>query len=219
MSIRVALIDGDANQRYGRRLALDATVELEVVFESDSMTDTLQRFSDLLVDVALIDLGVRGGNGLELIQRLSRQADTSASTRFVLTAPFKDDAIQVSSISAGADELISLDDGIETLVSVLRRSRDQWIKSEYQRVSALLLRKTDLVENFALAAAVTELTPEERLTVKLLLEGVSEDLMAARLGQTLRQLRARIQKILSKLGFSNRPQLTLAVMQAGLKLA
>ncbi len=76
-SFRIALIDGDAAIRSGRRLLLDSQDDMQVVYEESQALRALETLPDLLVDAIVIDHRLQGMDGVslakELVARISSQ--------------------------------------------------------------------------------------------------------------------------------------------------
>ncbi len=124
-SFRVALIDGDAAIRAGRRLLLDSQDDMHVVYEESVAAKALEKVPDLLVDVIVIDHRLQGMDGVslakELVARISAQAQIIPAV--VITGSYYTFELLMASIRAGATELVTQDSPASELLEAIRKSR------------------------------------------------------------------------------------------------
>lgn len=124
-SFRVALIDGDAAIRAGRRLLLDSQDDMQVVYEESVAAKALEKVPDLLVDVIVIDHRLQGMDGVslakELVARISAQAQSIPAV--VITGSYYTFELLMASIRAGATELVTQDSPASELLEAIRKSR------------------------------------------------------------------------------------------------
>lgn len=124
-SFRVALIDGDAAIRAGRRLLLDSQDDMHVVYEESVAAMALEKVPDLLVDVIVIDHRLQGMDGVslakELVARISLQAQSIPAV--VITGSYYTFELLMASIRAGATELVTQDSPASELLEAIRKSR------------------------------------------------------------------------------------------------
>jgi DNA-binding NarL/FixJ family response regulator len=70
LDLRIGLIDGDVDIRFGRRQVIDSQHDLKVVLEDGNFESALDRVPDALIDVLVIDHRLRGGDGITLSTKL-----------------------------------------------------------------------------------------------------------------------------------------------------
>ncbi|HSI58167.1 MAG TPA: response regulator transcription factor [Ideonella sp.] len=68
--IRILLVDDHPMVREGLRARLSSVARLEVVGEAGEAGEALQRLVETSPDVVLQDVGLKGGNGIELAQAM-----------------------------------------------------------------------------------------------------------------------------------------------------
>ena len=122
---RVALIDGDAAIRSGRRLLLDSQDDIQVVYEESKAALALEKVPDLLVDAIVIDHRLQGMDGVslakELVARISAQAQRIPAV--IITGSYFTFELLMASIRAGATELVTQDSPAVELLNAIRKSR------------------------------------------------------------------------------------------------
>ena len=67
---RIFIVDDHPMMREGLRLIISNEPDLEVCGEAEDAPAALQAMEKLLPDLALVDITLRSGNGLELIKDL-----------------------------------------------------------------------------------------------------------------------------------------------------
>jgi len=87
MSIRVMLADDHTLVRAGIRALLESIPEVEVVAEADDGREALDLINKHRPDVALLDIGMPGLNGLELAKRVATE---SPKTRIIILSMHAD---------------------------------------------------------------------------------------------------------------------------------
>ena len=77
MTIRVFLLDDHDVVRRGLRDLLEAEDDIEVVGEADSAEQAIRRIAALRPDVAILDVRLPDGDGVEVCRRCARTTPTS----------------------------------------------------------------------------------------------------------------------------------------------
>lgn len=171
MSVRIALIDWNLGVRSARRLILDATPNIDVVFESSGAPDELKQLSDLLVDVIVIEHQLDQRSGVEAFLEMRKSYEQLQDVpSSLLTTPFSFDEVRLSALAAGMHDVVSIESGpsgfIEAItlanqalpsldlssLAKLIASNPVVSRSDFgftQAVSALPARKKALVEKLA----------------------------------------------------------------------
>ncbi len=119
--IRVALIEDHDLIRIGIRRGLLQCPEIEFVGEATNVTQGLQMLLTVGADVAIVDVDLPDGNGIELTRQLksAQEAGTATKTK-VLILTLRDNKETVeAALAAGANSYcmknISLNDLVEAL--------------------------------------------------------------------------------------------------------
>jgi len=87
MSVRVLLADDHTLVRAGIRSLLESITEVDVVAESGDGREALELIAKHRPDVALLDIGMPGMNGLELAKRVATE---SPRTRIIILSMHAD---------------------------------------------------------------------------------------------------------------------------------
>lgn len=122
---RIALVDGDAAIRSGRRLLLDSQQDMQVVYEESQAAVALETLPDLLVDAIIIDHRLQGIDGVtlakDLVARMSAQEQVIPA--IIITGSYFTFELLMASIRAGATELVTQDSPASNLLEAIRKSR------------------------------------------------------------------------------------------------
>jgi DNA-binding NarL/FixJ family response regulator len=118
MKVRVLVADDHSVVRQGLRQVLATTDELSVVGEARDAWEVAERMKQGGVDVLLLDMSMPGPSGVELIQRVKREAPRIP----VLVLSMHADAqIAARAIKAGAQGYLTKDSEPDLLLQALRR--------------------------------------------------------------------------------------------------
>ncbi|MDX1388657.1 MAG: response regulator transcription factor, partial [Acidobacteriota bacterium] len=96
--IRVLLADDHTLVRGGIRSLLESVENVEVIAESGDGRETLELVGKLRPDVALIDIGMPGLNGLEVAKRVPKE---SPKTRVIILSMHGDVTYVRQALRAG----------------------------------------------------------------------------------------------------------------------
>ena len=101
--IRVLLVEDDARLRRSLRLLLDSDPRLHVVGDVGTARDALALPDTLVADVAVVDLGLPDGSGVDVIRAFK---DTRASLDIMAHTVFDERGTVLSALKAGASSYV-----------------------------------------------------------------------------------------------------------------
>jgi two-component system response regulator DevR len=116
--IRVMHVEDHAGFRDLMKILLDGQSDMEVVAQAGSLHEARVQAAGSEVDVAVLDLSLPDGNGLDLIPEL-RRANPSVGV-IVLSANL-DPAGPERASGAGADEILDKLAPVETVLNSVRK--------------------------------------------------------------------------------------------------
>jgi DNA-binding NarL/FixJ family response regulator len=138
-ALRVALIDWNQSVRSARRQILDATPNIDVVFESDGNSEQLKQLPDLLVDVIVIDQQLEQSSGTEaFIQLREGYEDLADVPPAVLSATFDLPELRLLCLASGMHELVSVEAGPEALIRAIVSAASHEKVTEIEMVAELI---------------------------------------------------------------------------------
>ncbi|MCR8549171.1 response regulator transcription factor [Salipiger sp. P9] len=175
--------------------------------------DTLRRARMLLPnapDLALIDLGLPDGSGLDLLRQLR---DAQSPTVCVVTTVMGDDASVVGALSAGAQGYLLKENPATLLIHQLRQ-----IHMGLPALSPSIARR--IMEHFSLtgpnATAGQDLTERETEVLALIARGLRNSEVGRELGLANTTVASYIKSIYRKLGISSRAEASWHATRMGL---
>lgn len=115
--IRVLLVDDQRSVRQGLQLRLGLEPDLAVVGETGSAEEALALAQTLLPDVIVVDVQMRGTDGMDNLKRLREVAPAAAM--IVLTLQGDGDT-RTQAQMAGAHALVEKQGGAEGLLETIR---------------------------------------------------------------------------------------------------
>ena len=219
LDLRIGLIDGDDDIRFGRRQVIDSQDDLKVVFEDNSVQGTLERAPEALIDVLVIDHRLRGGDGILLSSRLIERylQDDSKIPAIILTGAYYSDELQLAAMRAGATDLVTQDARPEELLKSIRSTAAKDDQPDYVELRKFLDRTNHTKgasPEFLLRLG--ELSEKEKWVLDLFAEGVSQEEVAATLDAPKYRVRQILEAAKRKCGFATLSQLFLALYESGL---
>ncbi len=198
--VKVFLVDDHEVVRRGLIDLLGADPELDVVGEAGSVTEALARIPALEPDVAVLDVRLPDGNGIELCRDLlSRMPEL----RCLILTSFTSDEAMLDAILAGASGYIVKDiKGMELARAVKDVGAGRSLLDN--RAAAALMAK--LRGATAKPDPLSGLSEQERTLLGLLAEGLTNRQIAARMFLAEKTVKNYVSRLLAKLGMERRTQ-------------
>jgi two-component system nitrate/nitrite response regulator NarL len=203
--IRVLLVEDHASFRQALAFMLERDPGFEVAGQVGSLAEARQLNGEVLenVEVAIIDLALPDGDGLELIEDFSSQP---RMTTLVLSASLEPGRF-ARAVEAGASGVLHKSTPIKDIVEAVQLLRaGEALLSPAEVVEMLRLVGRERQEELAARQAVERLTPREKEVLEALAEGLESKEIAEKLNVTVETERTHMVNILHKLGVHSRLQ-------------
>ena len=201
MTLRLYVVDDHAAVLAALTGALGRRPGVRVVGVA---TSAAAAFADvaggLPVDVALVDVCLPDGSGIDLCRRL---ADARPDVRSVLLSAADDPALARAARAAGAAAYVVKDVSVDALVAVLRSAA---------RGAVFADRRVATAE--PAAPGVAALSPTERHVLRLVADGLTNDEIRAALPST-GDIGARVARLLVKIGARTRADAARIALREG----
>jgi DNA-binding NarL/FixJ family response regulator len=210
MTIGVFLVDDHEIVRRGISDLLEGEQDLEVVGEAGTVAEALVRIPATRPQVAVLDVRLPDGNGVELCREL--RSETPQLQCLMLTS-FSDDDALVDAIMAGAAGFLLKQVLGSDLVNAIRTVAGGQSLLDAHTTSALLARLRRDQEKRTDPLAV--LSDQERVVLELIGEGLTNRQIAERMFLTEKTVKNYVSHLLTKLGMQRRTQ--VAVLATELK--
>src|SRR5918998_4718429 len=168
--IRVLLVDDHTSFRQPLAFMIDREADLSVVGQAGSLAEARRQLRD--IDVAVVDLDLPDGSGVDLIREL--RAANPQGIVLVLTAT--SDRLQFArSIEAGAAGVLHKSAGIHDIIDAVRRlSEGSHLLSPIEVIELLRLSGEDRERGRDAQGSLARLTKREREVLQALADGLND---------------------------------------------
>ncbi|MDQ0381614.1 response regulator [Amycolatopsis thermophila] len=205
----VFLVDDHEVVRRGVADLVEADADLTVVGEASTVAEALARVPAARPDVAVLDLRLPDGSGIELCRELrSRMPQLQC---LILTS-YTDEQAMLDAILAGAGGYVVKDVRGMELVSAVRQVGAGKSLLDTRAASALMSRLRD---DAAPTGVVARLSEQERRLLDLIGEGLTNREIAERMFLAEKTVKNYVSRLLHKLGMQRRTQ--AAVLASSLR--
>lgn len=200
--LKVFLIDDHALFRKGVSQMIGADPLFEVVGEASSGLEGLEQAPALAPDIVLIDLNMKGVDGLETLRRF--KADGLRARFVVLTVSDAEDDL-LEALRSGADGYLLKDMEPEQLCASLKKIADG-VTVIQDRLTEVLRQALQELGNKPAPATPDQvsLTDREQEILQCLAGGLSNKAIARKLGISDTTVKVHVKHLLSKLRLTSR---------------
>jgi DNA-binding NarL/FixJ family response regulator len=203
----VVIVEDHALVRVGLRTALERA-GIDVVGEASDGFVGFDVVTDVRPDVAVIDLGLPGRDGIALTRELK---GTAHAPRVVILTVQEDDDHVLAAIAAGADAYCVKSSDPAVVVDAIRAVAAGGMYID-PRIAHIVLRK---VSGASAVSTQSPLSPRETEILKLIADGIGNLEIAERLHVSLGTVKSHVTDILQKLAASDRAQAAVVAYRRG----
>lgn len=210
--IRVLIAEDHAVVRQGLRRVLEAEPDLAVVGEVDDGLKVADRVAEVTPHVVLLDLGLPGLHGLEVIRHVTRR---TPGARVLVLSMYDHEEYVRGALSNGAAGYLLKGSDSEEVVTAIRKvaSGERYVSASVANhfVSAFL-------EGGATSAAdpYDTLTDREREVLNLMAEGHGNAAIAERLFISSRTVETHRANLMRKLGLRSQTDVVRYALRRGI---
>ena len=203
--VKVFLVDDHEVVRRGLIDLLGADPELDVVGEAGSVAEAMARIPAASPDVAVLDVRLPDGNGIELCRDLlSRMPEL----RCLILTSYTSDEAMLDAILAGASGYVVKDiKGMELARAVKEVGAGRSLLDN-RAAAALMAKLRGAAEK---SDPLVGLTDQERTLLSLLSEGLTNKQIADRMFLAEKTVKNYVSRLLAKLGMERRTQAAVLV--------
>ena len=232
--IRIVLIEDHDLTRVGLRLIFQQQSTIEIVGEAADGIKGLTLLKTLNPDVAVIDLGLPGLSGIEVMQHYQRDCQAAAQqTKFMVLTLQEEAQTVLAAVTAGAASYCLKDLQSDRLVEALQSTHngDNWLdptitrliienrqrqwETEHRNASDRSITITADREQQTVLEAYP-LTPRELEILAMIVKGASNANIAEACYITVGTVKTHVRNILNKLCVDDRTQAAVRALRAGL---
>ncbi|MBV8155507.1 MAG: response regulator transcription factor [Candidatus Eremiobacteraeota bacterium] len=205
--LRVAVVEDHALTRAGLRTTLEAA--FEVVAEAADGIAGFEAIERARPDVAVIDIGLPGIDGIALTQRIRAHLP---DTHVVIVTMIDLQEEVLAALAAGADAYCLKSSDPQHIVDAVRIAGEGGAYFDPHIAHVVLARFTPDAKN---ALAQSPLTPRETEILRLIADGKANNEIAESLHIGLGTVKGHIRDILEKLSANDRTQAAVTALRKG----
>ena len=203
--IRVMLVDDHELIRNGLAGMFELEEDMTVVGVAGSVTEALAKYAELTPDVAVVDLQLQDGTGLDIVRGIRKVSDTTGL--IVLTMHSGDEQI-FAAMEAGASGFVGKEAPSGEVVKAARHAKVAPRSFLCSGLGGAMMRRT--------TASATKLSEREHEVLLLLADGLGASAIGEQLFMSESTAKSHIARIYQKLGANNRAQALVTAMRIGL---
>jgi RNA polymerase sigma factor (sigma-70 family) len=209
--IRILIVDDHRATREPLAMLLELQPDCTVVGQAGSIAEAEHKLSG--VDVAVVDLNLPDGSGIDLIRALSREHPETVSLLLTASHNRTDFALAVE---AGAEAVINKSTRTAEIIDTIRRlAAGERVLSADEMVVLLRLASLERELDRRAEQVFDQLTPREREILQSLADGLSDKQIAEQLSIAPRTVSTHMSNILGKLKAESRLQALVLALRYG----
>ena len=210
MAIKVFLMDDHELVRRGLADLISSDPNLEVVGEADNCSDGLTGIVTKRPDVAVLDVRLPDGSGIEVCRDLRSLAP---EVNCLMLTSYADDEALLSAVLAGAHGYVLKDIKSNDLLQMIR---DAAAGKNLLNPEAVDQVRKRLSQGSSVYAMLDDLTDQERRVLEFIGEGMSNRQIAEQMFLAEKTIKNYVSSVLSKLGMERRSQAAAFIARLGL---
>jgi DNA-binding NarL/FixJ family response regulator len=183
--------------------------DFEVVGEAGTVNSAFELIQLLMPDIVLLDIRLPGESGLELLDRIK-----ALDTKVLILTSFDDEDHILAALRGGAHGFVLKNVSDEMLCGAIRTIHQGGRVLSPQVTEQMVQQLT--TEPAASSFIENGLSEAELRILRLLVEGASNDQMAAELYMSVASIKRKLRQIFTKLNVQNRAQAAAVVVQRNL---
>jgi DNA-binding NarL/FixJ family response regulator len=203
--VTVYLVDDHEVVRRGLIDLLSVDPDLDVIGQAGSVTQALAQIPALKPDVAVLDVRLPDGNGIELCRDLLSRMP---NLRCLMLTSFTSDEAMLDAILAGASGYVVKDIKGMELAQAIKDVGAGRSLLDNRAAAALMAKLRGAAER---SDPLSGLTEQERILLGLLGEGLTNKQIAARMFLAEKTVKNYVSRLLAKLGMERRTQAAVFV--------
>lgn len=207
-TIRVFLLDDHEVVRRGIAELLSAHGQIEIVGEAATAEQALDRIPSIVPDVAVLDVQLPDGDGIEVCSQLVPQLST---TKFLILTSFLDDDAMMRAIVAGASGYVLKEIRGTDLTAAVVTVANGGSLMDPQTTARVMRQIRDQATKID---PLDSLTDQERKILNLIGAGMTNKEIGDELFLAEKTVKNYVSSILSKLGLQRRTQAAVLVAKS-----
>jgi DNA-binding NarL/FixJ family response regulator len=207
---RVLIVDDHPAVREALSIRISRVPDLVVCGEAEDEGGALQLVSSLKPDVAIIDISLKTGDGIDLIKRIKAR---DSKVRMLVWSMHSESLYAERALRAGALGYITKEQATDRIVEAIRQVLDGRVYLSPAMTEKLLQRAVGDGGTCLGNSPVETLSDRELEVFKLIGRGVKTQEIAARLHLSIKTVETYRDRIRSKLDLADGAELARNAMQ------
>ncbi len=207
---RVLIVDDHPAVREALALRIAAQPDLEVCGEAADANEALRLAATLDPDVAVIDIGLKIGNGLDLIKRLKAR---DGKVRMIVWSMFGEDLYAERALHAGAMGYITKEQATGKIIEAIRQILEGKVYLSAAMTEKLLKRKVGQAGPDAGRSPIDCLSDRELEVFRLIGQGIKTAGIAEQMHLSIKTIETYRDRIRVKLDLSDGTELARSATQ------
>jgi DNA-binding NarL/FixJ family response regulator len=205
-TIRILIVDDHPVVRRGIVSLLSNHADFEVVGEADTVRSALELAEQRAPDIVLLDVRLPNESGLDLLTQLRDR-----NMKVLVLTSFDDEEHVRVALQNGAAGFVLKSVSDDMLCGAIRTIYQGGRVLSAQITEQMVQQLTGAVPGSG--PQETTFTEEERRIIRLLIEGASNDRIAAEVYMSVASIKRKLRTIFTKLNVQNRAQAAAAIVQ------
>jgi DNA-binding NarL/FixJ family response regulator len=206
VATRILIVDDHPATREGLALRISTRSDFEVCGEAADMGEALKVLATARPDVAVVDVELKNGDGLELVKRIK---DRDKNVRILVWSVYPDKFYAQRALKAGALGYINKEHSTGRIVEAILRVRDGKVYLCDEMVDSLLCHAVGGAQDLR-ESPIESLSDRELEVFRLIGQGLTACQVAQRLHLSRHTVDTHRQRIKKKLNLATAVELTQA---------
>jgi two-component system, NarL family, response regulator DevR len=203
MAIRVFLLDDHELVREGIRSLLESDEDIEVVGEAATAQEALTRMVLAKPDVAILDVRLEEGNGIEVCREVRSEMPDLAC---LMLTSFADDEALYASVMAGAAGYVLKQVKARDLIADVKKVAGGGSLMDPRAVARVVERISNPPKT---QAELDVLSPQQQRILALIAEGKTNRQIAEAMFLSEKTIKNYLTALFAKLGMSSRTEVAI----------
>jgi DNA-binding NarL/FixJ family response regulator len=201
---RVLIVDDHPAVREALALRIGRQPDLEICGEAADTSEALRLVADTQPDVAVVDISLKTGNGIDLIKRIK---DRNDHVCLLVWSMHSESLYAERALRAGALGYVNKDQATDTIVEAIRRVLEGKVWLSETMTERMLQRAVGTVRREVTRSPLDVLADRELEVFRLIGQGVKTVEIADRLHLSVKTVETYRDRIRQKLSLSDGTQL------------
>jgi DNA-binding NarL/FixJ family response regulator len=202
---RVLIVDDHPAVREALRSRIERLPDFEVCGEAADMSEALRLVADAKPDIAVVDISLKSGSGIDLIKRIK---DRNDRVRILVWSMHGETHYAERALRAGALGYITKDESTDKIIEAIRRVLEGKVWLSETTAERMLLRAVGTAKQDVVRAPVETLADRELEVFRLIGNGVKTADIAERLHLSVKTVETYRDRIRHKLDLDNGTELS-----------